>query len=224
MIKVIIIFVCIFGVLFYVYYRYKRKKEVIEYFPKFFQEIHNNTSSGMSLVEAVRKSKGSYYGRLTPLIRNMCYQIEWGVPFPKALRNFSMKLKNPFVDKIVALTEKASEFSPDIGKSIEEINNYILLTKNLEKERSVELFPQLVSVYFIFFIFLFIIFILFNFFIPSLGEIDVQFYKNLFLHLIIIEAVITSFVLGKISENSYLAGMKHLIILISASFVFLFVI
>lgn len=224
MIEIIVIFVCIFVVLFYIYYYYQRKKEIVEYFPKFFQEIHNNTSSGMSLVEAARKSKNSYYGRLTPLIRNMCYQIEWGVPFPKALRNFSKKLNNLFVNRIIALTEKASEFSPDIGKSIEEINNYILLTRNLKKERSAELFPQLISVYFIFFVFLFIIFILFNLFIPSLGKIDVQFYKDIFIHLIFIEAIITSFVLGKISENSYLAGMKHLIILLSASFAFLFVI
>ena len=224
MIKGIIVFVCIFGVLFYIYYYYQRKKKVVEYFPKFFQEIHNNTSSGMSLVEAVRKSKDSYYGRLTPLIRNMCYQIEWGVPFSEALRNFSKKLNSPFIDKIVALTEKASEFSPDIGKSIEEINNYILLTRNLEKERSVELFPQLISVYFIFFVFLFIIFILFNFFIPSLGNINVQYYKELFFHLILIEAVITSFMLGKMSENSYIAGMKHLIILLFASLAFLFIV
>ena len=220
----VIIFLSIFGILFYVYYYYQRKREIIEYFPRFFQEVHNNTSSGMSLVEAIRKSKDSYYGRLTPFIRNMCYQIEWGVPFTIALQNFSKKINDNFINKIVVLTEKAAEFSLDIGKSIEEINNYIFLTRKLEKERKVELYPQVISVYFIFFVFLFIIFILFNFFIPSIGTTNIFSYKDIFIHLVIIEAIITSFFLGKISENSYLAGIKHLILLLSVCLGFLFVV
>jgi flagellar protein FlaJ len=224
MIEMIILFGSIFLILFYIYYNYKKKKEVVEYFPKFSQEIHNHTASGMSLVDAVRKSRDSYYGRLTPLIRNMCHQIEWGIPFYLALKKFADKINNPFIDKVATLTERAAEFSPDIGKSIKEINDYILLTKELEKERYLELFPQVISVYFVFCIFLFIVYILFNFFIPSFELTNIDFYESVFKHMVIIESLIASFVLGKISENSFVAGIKHLIVLLSISFIFLFIV
>jgi len=209
-----------FGVLFYFYYRYEKRKEIINYFPKFFQEVYNNIASGMSLVEAVRKSKESNYGSLTPYIRNMCFQIEWGIPFQVAIRNFSTQIKDSFINKVVTLTEKAFQFSPDIGKSIKEINEYILLTKELEKERHTEIFPQIISIYFIFFVFLFVIYILFNYFIPLLVT-DITFYENIFKHLILIEATLTGLILGKISEGSYTAGIKHLILLGMVSIIFL---
>jgi flagellar protein FlaJ len=208
-----------FGILFYFYYKYKKRKEIIEYFPKFFQEVYNNIASGMSLVDAVRKSKEFHYGRLTPFIKNMCSQIEWGIPFQVAIRNFSNKIKDPFINKIVALTEKAFQFSPDIGKSIRDINEYVLLTKELERERYIEIFPQVISIYFIFFVFLFVVFVLFNYFIPPL-KAETSFYENIFKHLILIEAILTGLVLGKISEGSYLAGIKHLILLSLLSMLF----
>jgi len=220
----LIVFGLIFIVLFYIYNNYSRKKEIIEYFPKFFQEVYNCTSSGMSLIEAIRKSKNSYYGRLTPLIRNMCSQIEWGIPFSNALRNFSNKINDSFVNKVVTLTEKAANFSPDISKSIKDVNDYVTLTIDLERERSLELFPQVVSIYFVFFVFLFIIYILFNFFITTFEAVEILFYKEVFKHLIIIEAILAGLVLGKISEDSYLAGVKHLIFLLSFSIVFILII
>ncbi len=205
-----------------IYYNYLKNKEILEFFPKFFQEIYNNTSTGMSLVESVRKSKEGNYGRLTPLIRNMCLQIEWGTPFQIALENFERKANNKFIKKIITLAERAADFSTDIGNTMREINEYIYLTKELERERSTELFPQLISLYFIFFVFLGIIFIIFSFFIPSIGITNLSEYKILFQHIIIIEAILSGIAMGKITENSYIAGLKHLTILLLVSLIFLF--
>ncbi len=206
-----------------IYYNYKKRVGVIKFFPRFFQEIYNNTSSGMSLVEAVRKSKDADYGILTPLIRNMCLQIEWGVPFQVALENFGNRVNNKFIKKVITLTEKVAEFSTDVGKSMKEINEYIFLTKKLERKRSTELFPQLISLYFVFFVFLGIIFVIFTFFIPSFGTVEVLEYKILFQHIIVIEAILSGIVIGKITESSYLAGLKHLMVLLLVSTIFLFI-
>lgn len=207
----------------YIYHNYAKKRMVIKFFPRFFQEIYNNTSSGMSLVEAVRKSKEGNYGILTPLIRNMCLQIEWGTPFQVALENFGKKVNDNFIKKIITLTENASEFSTDVGKSMKEINEYIFLTNKLERERSTELFPQLISLYFVFFVFLGIIFVIFSFFIPSFGTINISEYKTIFQNFILIEAVLSGITIGKITENSYIAGLKHLMVLLLISLIFLFI-
>lgn len=217
----IIVLVAIFiGLLSYYYYKYAKKKELVQIFPRFFQELYNNTSSGMSLIEAVRKSKYAEYKGLTPLIRNMCTQIEWGTPFTVALKSFGKRVNSRFIDKIITLTEKSAEFSPNIGRSVKEINEYIDLTRKLEREMSTELFPQLVSLYLVFFVFLGITYVIFNLFIPSFQFVDTLTYKTTFQHLIIIEAVLSGIVIGKITEDSYLLGVKHLIILLSISVIF----
>jgi len=207
----------------FIYYRFAKKMDIIKSFPRFFQEIYNNTSSGMSLIEAIRKSKEGCYGSLTPLIKNMCLQIEWGVPFVLALKNFRKKANNDFIEKIVTLTEKSSEFSPDISKSMKDIYDYINLTKEFERERRTELFPQLISLYFVFFVFLGIIFVIFNFFIPSFQAIEALEYKIVFQHLIIIESIFSGLVIGKITDGSYITGLKHTIILVFISLIFLFI-
>ncbi|MCK4730708.1 MAG: type II secretion system F family protein [Candidatus Aenigmarchaeota archaeon] len=205
---------------YFIYAKYSKNKEIYNYFPIFIQEVYNNTSTGMSLVDAVKKSKDVNYGCLSPMIKNMCLQIEWGVPFDKAVKNFGKKVNNSFIDRMVILMDKVSQFSLDIGKNMGEIYDYIALTKKLERERKTELFPQLISLYFIFFVFLGIILIIFNFFIPYFETFEVLEYRNIFIHLVFIESVFLGLTLGKMIENSFVAGLKHMTILCTITFIF----
>jgi archaeal flagellar protein FlaJ len=176
----------------------------------------------MSLVKAVKHSKNANYGRLTPSIRNLCLQIEWGVPFPIALKKFGKKINEPFVSRLIDLIDKASEFSPNLGKSMDEIYNHIVLTRELEKERSAALFPQLMSLYLIYFVLLATVFVLFRFFMPSFGSVNLGFYQNIFSNLIIIESVLSGLVVGKIAEGSFKAGIKHVLILLFVGIFFIY--
>jgi flagellar protein FlaJ len=206
----------------YNYYRYLKRKDIIDNFPRFFQEVHNNCSSGMTLVKAVRHSKYANYGSLTPAIRNLCLQIEWGVPFPLALRQFGKKINDSYISGLIDLVDKASVFSPNLGKSMDDIYSHIVLAREIEKERSASLFPQLMSLYIIFFVLLATVFVLFGFFIPSFGVENLAFYKTIFSHLIIIEAVLSGLVAGKIAEGSFKAGIKHSLILLFVGICFIY--
>ncbi len=219
-----VVFIGIMIPVYLVYKKYLRNKEICDYFPVFIQEVYNNTSTGMSLVDAVKKSKNVNYGCLTPLIKNMCLQIEWGVPFEHAIKNFGKKVNNGFIDRMVILMDKVSQFSFDIGKNMGEIYNYIALTKKLERSRKTELFPQLISLYFVFFVFLGIIFIVFKFFIPYFETVEILEYKNVFTHLVFIESIFLGLTLGKMIENSFVAGLKHMTILCTITFIFVMVI
>jgi archaeal flagellar protein FlaJ len=214
----------VLGILFlgYYYYQYQRRKDSIENVPRFFQEVYNNCSSGMSLVKAVKKSKNADYGLLTPDIRNLCLQIEWGVPFPVALKKFSKKINDPFVSNLMSMVNKAAEFSPNVGKSMEDIYKHITLTKELEKQRSASLFPQLLSLYLIYFVLLVTVFVLFRFFIPSFGSTNLSIYKTIFSHLIIMESILSGLTIGKITEGSFRAGAKHVILLLFVGIFFIY--
>ncbi|RLJ00750.1 MAG: hypothetical protein DRP06_01270 [Candidatus Aenigmatarchaeota archaeon] len=205
---------------YFIYTKYSKNKEICDYFPIFIQEVYNNTSTGMSLVDAVKKSKNINYGCLTPMIKNMCLQIEWGVPFNHAIKHFGKKVNNSFIDRMVILMDKVSQFSQDIGKNMGEIYDYIALTKRLERERKTELFPQLISLYFVFFVFLGIILIIFNFFIPYFDIVEVIQYKEVFIHLVFIESIFLGLTLGKMIEDSFVAGLKHMTILYTITFIF----
>jgi len=206
----------------YSYYNYMKRKDLLENFPRFFQEIYNNCSSGMSLVKAVKNSKNANYGSLSPAIKNLCLQIEWGVPFPQALKKFGKKINEPFISRLIDLVNKASEFSPNLGKSMDEIYNHIVLTNEIESERSAALFPQLISLYLIYFVLLATVFVLFRFFIPSFGSVNVGFYQTIFSHLIIIESILSGLTIGKISEGSFKAGLKHVLILLFVGIFFIY--
>ncbi|MBN2095415.1 MAG: type II secretion system F family protein [Candidatus Aenigmarchaeota archaeon] len=203
-------------------HRQQKKRDLIENFPRFFQEVYNNCASGMTLVKAVKHSKYANYGSLTPEIRNLCLQIEWGIPFPVALKKLSKKINDPFISRMINLVDKASEFSPNIGKSMNEIYSHIALTREIERERSAALFPQLISFYLIFFVMLATILLLFRSFIPSFGEFNLEFYRTLFTHLIIIEAVISGLAIGRIVEDSFKAGIKHVLILLFVGIFFIY--
>lgn len=210
------------SLLAYHYHTYQRKKALLENIPRFFQEIYNNCASGMSLVKAIKKSKNVDYGYLTPSIKNLCTQIEWGVPFPVALKKFGRKINDPFVSNIISLVNKASEFSPNIANSMEDIYKQVVLTQELERERSSSLFPQLISLYLVFFVILATVYVLFQFFIPSFGNVNIAEYKTIFSHLIFIEAILSGLVIGRVAEGSFKAGVKHMIILLFVGIFFIY--
>lgn len=212
----------VIALLGYNYYLYRRRKAVLDNIPRFFQEVYNNCASGMSLVKAVKRSKNENYGYLTSSIRNLCLQIEWGVPFPVALRKLGKKIRDPFVSNLISLINKSSEFSPNISKSMEDIYKQVVMTRELEKERSAALFPQLISLYLIFFVLLATVYVLFRFFIPSFGNVNIDFYRTTFSHLILIEAVLSGFAIGRITEGSFRAGVKHALILLFVGIFFIY--
>jgi flagellar protein FlaJ len=205
-----------------IYRRHLIKKDIVDNFPRFFQELHNNCASGMTLVAAVRQCKNADYGRLTPLIKNLCLQIEWGVPFPAALRNFGKKIDDDYITGIVNLVEKAASFSPNVGQSMDEIYRHIALTRALEKERSAALFPQLISTYLIFFVLLGTIYMIFRFFLPSFGGGNIGLFKGLFSHLVIIESLLAGLAVGKIVDGSFKAGIKHALVLLCIGICFIY--
>ncbi|MGC9310893.1 MAG: type II secretion system F family protein, partial [Candidatus Aenigmatarchaeota archaeon] len=144
------------------------------------------------------------------------------VPFPVALRNFARKMNDPFIDNMINLVEKAAEFSPDLGSSMDEIYNYIELTRELERERSTLLFPQLISLYMVYFVLLATVYIVFRFFVPSFGAGDIGAYKALFGHLIIVESLLAGFSTGRIIENTFTSGIKHALILLCIGICFIY--
>jgi flagellar protein FlaJ len=208
------------------YIRYKENKGIEENFPNFLRDVSENIHAGMTLPQAIKSTKTTDYGPLSPYVKKMAVQIDWGVPFDEILESFSSKGTSVIRRTVSTIIEthksggKIAESLSAVGRSIMEINR-------IRKERASAIYSELVTGYVIFFVFLGIIvslksFLLPNMFVvasPELGitmtgsEIKVVF-SEVFQWLILIQGFFSGLVIGKMSEGNLVAGLKHSLILL----------
>ena len=206
------------------YGRYSKMKNVEERFPDFLRDISENIAAGMTLPQSIKSLKQTDYGDLTPYVKKMIIQMDWGVPFENVLRDFSDE-STPLIKRTVSTVIETysgggdlSEVLRSVGKSISEVNK-------LRKERYSGVYSQVISGYLIFFVFLGILISLQRFLLPSLLSISapelgvssassIGFYNDIFQWLVLIQGFFSGLVIGKMSEGSLIAGLKHCLVLV----------
>ena len=214
------------------YMKYVKGKEIEERFPDFLRNVAANVRSGMTLPQAITATKNTNYGALTPHVKRMIAQIDWGVPLENILKDFSKGSTYLIKNMVSTIIEthrgggNIPEIFDSIGKSAIEINK-------IRKERYSTVYNQMLIGYVIFFIFIGIIIILNVFLIPNLhafmapqvGLVITQdlskFYSNVFQLLVLIEGFFSGLIIGKMSEGSIIAGLKHALTLTIVSYVIL---
>ena len=223
--SIVSIFIIPVGPFVYQYRKYKETKEMEERFPDFLRDVAQNIRTGMTIPQAITATKDTYYGTLTPYIRKMVVQIDWGVPLDKILSNFaahSTKILKRTVSTIIDTHRGGGDIADifdSVGKSSVEINR-------INKERSSIIYNQMLTGYVIFFVFIGVLVMMQVYLIPSLqtfsspevgistfGELE-NFYSDVFKMIIIIQGFFSGLVIGKLSEGSLISGIKHSILLV----------
>ena len=69
---------------FYKSARLKRVKQIEDRLPDFLRDVAEAGRFGMTLADAIVVASSGRYGSLTPEIKKMAAQIEWGVPANEA--------------------------------------------------------------------------------------------------------------------------------------------
>ena len=178
------------------------------------------------------------YGALAPHIKKLANQISLGIPLNTALQVFSKDARNRSISRSLTLIGQAERAGGDIGEILEAVADAVSMTDKLKKERK-SIISSLVSQgYVIFLVFIIIILVLQFQIIPmvsgigdiggslgfgggggignpaqSQGEI-----ANAFLYLILVQGFFTGLTIGKLSEGSFKAGVKHSFALMFFSF------
>ena len=134
----------------------------------------------------------------------------------------------------------------EMGDVLESVAADIGETKALEERRSAESKPYLIVGYLGYFVFLGVLLVISNQFLPmvseaaqavadrpasagvgigagalqfSVTEDDVELYKRLFFHALLIQGFCAGVVTGKIGESSAVAGLKHSIFFMVVAFI-----
>ncbi len=219
---------------------YLKKKKVTaleERFPDFIRDIAASRKSGMTLPQAIYKSSKTDYGELSSEIKKMANQISWGIPFRTVLQRFSDRVVSKFIKRSIAIILQAEISGGVLADTLDSVAKDAHLIKEAEREREAKLNQQAMIMYAIFLLFVAIVVALQRLMIPLLSarglSVSAQdptsllnFYKNLFFSMIMLQAIFNGLLAGQIAEGSAVLGLKHsavfLTIGVIVSWVFIF--
>ena len=215
----------------------QRKDSIDRNLPLFLLALSSAVQSGANLIRAIEQTADRNMGALTPELKNLRANISWGLPIDDAFDNFAEKTGTKMSRRVVVLLEMAIKIGGDIRSNLEMIQKHVTELQNLEKERKSSLAPYTYTIYISFAVFLGIAVILSSQFFSefeviqemlrespgatqeggiftAIIDIDIGALKNILFNMSIIEAVFGGLAAGKIGSGSYVAGIKHIVIMV----------
>lgn len=218
------------------YTKFKRSKQIEQQFLIFISDLTESIDTGMTLPMALKNvSKKNYYF-LTPAVKKLAAQVDWGIPFEKALQVFARSTKSILIQRSITTIIQTYKVGGKISDTLKSIGESLLIIEKIRKERSTSVKTQIITSYMIYFIFILILVTLQIFLIPSLAfDTDVseigtfvtggagsdfspELYSQSFVIFIVIQGFFAGLVTGKLAEGSIIAGFKHSIFLIAVGY------
>ncbi len=226
--------VIIMGPSLYMMYKdFAYARDVEKRFPDFLRDITDGLNAGMPLPQAIKNTRKNDYGAFGLEAKKIAIQIEWGIPFEEILNKFAERSGSSVMKRTVSTIIETHRGGGNIANVLEAVAKSIVEIDKIKQERSSHIFAQMLTGYTIFFIFLGVMIGLQKFLLPNmlggggLSEITAtpestqnlaEIYKELFGRLIIIEGLFSGVAIGKMSEGSVLAGLRHSLVLVAIGY------
>jgi flagellar protein FlaJ len=209
-----------------------------EMFIEFARNLVESVKTGTPISKSIINVKDKSYGVLSPNIEKLANQIYMGIPMSKALQVFSRDVDNPTVSRALTLIGQAEKSGGDIGQILESVAEAVSTSDKLKKERRALISTLVVQGYIIFFVFMVIILVMQFKIIPllsgigsgglgnagvgssAIGAADDSPLEvaNAFFYMLLIQGFFSGLVIGKLSEGTIKAGVKHSFILVVLAF------
>jgi flagellar protein FlaJ len=197
----------------------RKKKDMEEQFIIFMYDLTESINSGMSLPLALKYCSKREYGSLTQYVNSLSAQVDWGIPFKKALETFAVKTGSPVIKRAVATVIETYKVGGKISTTLSSVAQSLALIDKIKRERLGSVYSQIFTCYVIYFVFIAILVILQIFLIPAMLPLEeltassvaapISIYTESFIAFILIQGVFAGLATGKLSEGSLLAGVKH---------------
>src|SRR3989338_1110762 len=208
-------------------------------FLEFSRNLVESVKTGTPISKSIVNIKNKPYGVLSQHINKLANQIYMGIPLSIALQVFSKDVNNRTISRAITLIGQAEKSGGEIGEILESVAEAVNTSDKLKKERKAAISTLVVQGYIIFFVFMIIVLVMQFKIIPllsviqNIGAIGSQIgisgggdlnnvqteISNSFLYLILIQGLFSGLTIGKLSEESLKAGVKHSFALMMISFV-----
>lgn len=128
----------------------RRIREIEERLPDFLRDVAEGGRFGMTLAKSIVSAANGKYGRLTPEIKRMAYQIQWGVSATEALALFSERVSTPLINRVCALIIKASTAGGNVADVLELVAVDTKETHYMARERraSMQMYTSVIYIAF----------------------------------------------------------------------------
>lgn len=219
-------------------HKIRRYNEIDDKIPEFLSGLASINKTGLTLTQAIEIITESNLGVLTSEVKKMWRDIKWGADINEAFIHFQQRVKTGAIVRMVTLITNASQSSGNVQDVLFIASKDANVSKSLKQERKFNMLIYLMIIYVAFFVFLFIVYTFTVSFFPVIatnigtnGELnpmqtsgfmqafDVEKYTMLFFHAAIIQGVVSGLVSGEMCEGNMLSGLKHVIIMVSISYV-----
>lgn len=224
-INIIGLFILVFPIVLIKYMEYKKWKEIEDLFPVFLRDFVETIRSGMAIPTALKSVSANDYKSLTPYVKKMSAQLDWGIPAEIVLLNFSKQVKSKLIGRIVSSVRESHRFGGNLADTFEALSNTAVEVERLRGERRLYMHSQMITGYIVFFVFLAVMIGLEKFLVPSISEVSplgvggmpatpsqrdiAADYKEVFRNLILIQGLFAGLSVGKMAEGAVVAGLKH---------------
>jgi len=193
--------------------------------PEFLRDLATASRTGIPLQVALEHASNRDYGPLTYELKLLVSHMSWGMNFNAALDEFAERVDLPLIRRATVLINEAGKHGGDLSNIFDSTAKYLESINSWTMKRKQQTTPYVLIFYFSVFMFLFIIIIISNMMFAPLSKTaagTVSFIKpiisqaasrRLFLHASLLEALFGGLIAGKINEDSFTNGLKHVAVL-----------
>ncbi len=230
------------GPLFFAYYmKNKVIKGMEDNFRILLDDLRDMLQAGVNISDALQIVARNDYGPLSVYVKRLAAKVKLGIPFEKAMQLTFGEIHSTLIRKIITVINQTLRSGGNFMKVFTTSANYVEKIERLKKQRKSRTMSTIFNAYIMFFVFVIIIIAIKIYFIPMLEEqpsinAGTLFSGNFtaavtasheqkkkpdfsahFMNLLIVQSLFAGPMIGKISENSLVAGIKHSLILLSIS-------
>lgn len=219
-------------------------KGLEENFRIFLDDLKDLLQGGVNIGDALMITSRNDYGPLTVYIQRLAAKVRLGIPFEKAITQTFARVNSPLIKKIILVINQTLRAGGNFMKVFVVAIDYVEKIERLKSQRRSRTTATIINSYLMFYVFVMIIIAIQIFFVPMLtqngmGTIDMGIitsggiidevdtepeeppepvaYAEHFMSLIIVQGLFAGPMIGKISEDSFVNGLKHSIILLVTS-------
>ena len=197
--------------------------------PEFLRDLAVASRTGIPLQVALEHASKRSYGPLTYELQVLVSHMSWGMNFNEALTAFSDRIDLPLIKKATVLIIEAGKHGGDLSNIFDSTAQYVENVNAWTAKRKMQTMPYVAMLYFSVFIFLFIIIIISNLMFGPMASmsssgsslikpiLNPEDARRLFLHTALLESLFGGLIAGKINEENFADGLKHVMVLSIAS-------
>jgi len=216
----------------------KRQKQIELQFLEFIRNLAESVKSGISIPKSITNISNKDYGALSPYVKKLKNQIEWGIPTNKAFVTFSLDTQNTIIKRSASIIIEAEQSGGDITDILTSVVESVINVKKMKEERKASVYGQIVQGYAVFYIFIAIMLVLQLWLFPKLiglsgqlqgglaggllggtigGAAESFSFDSIFFTLILVQGFFAGLMIGKFSEGTLKNGLFHSLIFMTSA-------